>query len=370
MSGAPAVRRIAVACAPSSARHDAIAQHSHELAAALARRDGIEAVVLERRRRRAWSAVAPDAGQAPLAEQLRRTGSEELVLQYNPFSYGHWGIAPGLLAELLAARRRRAARLVVVVHEPFVVLPGVRFTAMGAVQRRQLGVLIALADAVMATSAAWLPVLEDVRPGVRARVLPAGSNVPDQRAARSAARDALGAPDGAVVVATFGMARPQQLAGHLRAALEALLEDGHRVIHVNLGQAPDAIGLAHPRLTVVRPGPQDGTALARLLAAADLFLAPYADGASTRRTTLMAALQHGLCVIATGDETTDPDLGAPSLWRTPVSEPAAFASAARALAGDVAEREHRGRAGRELYERRFSWEAIAGQFLAVGARAG
>lgn len=32
------------------------------------------------------------------------------------------------------------------------------------------------------------------------------------------------------------------------------------------------------------------------MAASDLFLAPYSDGVTTRRTILMAALQHGLCI--------------------------------------------------------------------------
>ena len=118
--------------------------------------------VLLRSRRGVW---ATTAGGSPIAlhAALRSTGSDVLALQYNPFSYGHWGVAPGLIAELLDARRRGALRrLVLVVHEPFVVLPGLRYTLMGAVQRAQLAVLLRMSTVVVATSSAWLAVLARV----------------------------------------------------------------------------------------------------------------------------------------------------------------------------------------------------------------
>ncbi len=364
-----ATARMALAYAPRSDHHDAILSFTQQLTAALADRPEISATLLLRNSRGAWSTSGAEAG-APLHEALRRAGTGELALQYNPFSYGHWGLAPGLLAELLAARRRDALRrLVLVVHEPFVAMPGLRYTLMAAVQRRQLGTLMRLADVVLATSEAWLAVLERVSPGTSVVVLPVGSNLPDRRAERAAARAALGASADSLIVSTFGMAHPQQLVGHVAAALEGTLEDGREIVFVSLGRAPDQIGLRHPRLTLVRPGPQDAGELAQLLAASDLFLAPYSDGVSTRRTTLMAALQHGLCVVTTEGSHHHLALRPPALALVAVSDRSAYAALSRALARDGGARARSGRAARELYERHYSWGAIAQQFVqSIGRR--
>lgn len=358
-----AIARVALAYAPRPDHHDAILSFTEQLTAALADRPEISATLLLRSRRGAWSTSTAEAG-APLHEALRRAGAGELALQYNPFSYGHRGVAPGLLAELLAARRRGALRrLVLVVHEPFVAMPGLRYTLMAAVQRRQLGALMRLADVVLATSEAWLAVLERVRPGTPVVVLPVGSNLPDRRVERAAARAALGASADTLVVSTFGMTYPQQLVGHVAAALRAALEDGHEIVFVSLGHAPDALAFGHPRLRVVCPGPQDAGQLARLLAATDLFLAPYSDGVSTRRTTLMAALQHGLCVVSTEGDESHSALREPALALVPVSDRAAFAALSRALAGDTAARRRCALAARELYEQRYSWPAVCEHFV-------
>jgi len=355
--------RVALAYSPRPDQYDAILAFTEHLATALASRPEVAGNLLLRRRRGAWT-EAGHRDEAPLHEALRRTSADVLALQYNPFSYGHWGVAPGLLAELVAARRRGALRrLVLVVHEPFVVTPGLRYTLMGAIQRQQLVALVHLADAVLVTAEPWLAVLRGVNRNMRVDVMPVGSNMPDQRADRAAARASLAASKNMLVISTFGMTHPHQLVGHVAAAVEVSLEAGHEIIFVNLGRAPDELPVRHPRLRIVRPGPQDGVKLARLLAATDLFLAPYCDGVTTRRTTLMAAAQHGLCVVTTQGECAHQTLSAPALAVVPVSDSAAFAALSRALAGDSAARLRYGGAARAMYEEHYSWEAISEHFV-------
>ena len=122
----------------------------------------------------------------------------------------------------------------------------------------------------------------------------------------------------------------------------------------------------------MRPGRQEaGDARAACWRPADLFLAPYADGVSTRRTTLMAALQHGLCIVATEGTTPEGALGEPAMAKVPVSDYAAFAAEARGLARDRAARERHGLAARTLYDELYSWRALAGEFVrAISARGG
>lgn len=172
-------------------------------------RPGFSTPVLLRHARHAWS-TASAATATPLRAALREAGTGQLALQYNPFSYGHWGVASGLLAELVAARLRGALqRLVLVVHEPFVVMPGLRYTLMGAVQWRPLGVLMRLADDILATTESWLAVLDSVSAGSRAVAMPSLRTCPTGVASAPALR----ASAGTLVVSTFGMTHPHQLVG-------------------------------------------------------------------------------------------------------------------------------------------------------------
>jgi glycosyltransferase involved in cell wall biosynthesis len=116
---------------------------------------------------------------------------------------------------------------------------------------------------------------------------------------------------------------------------------------------------------VRRPGWLSDEDLAAAIAAADLFLLPLADGVSTRRTTLMAALQHGLPVVATRGPLTDRELldAGDALRLVPVARTDLFAATARELAQAPAARVRLGEAGRALYERAFAWESTAARVL-------
>lgn len=357
------VRRVALGYTANRHHPDAILDYTRHLWVALLDRPEVEARLILREQTGEWDTAAGE-GSGPLHALLSQTGCGELALQYNPFSYGHWGIAPGLIGELGRARRRGALRrLVLVVHEPFVVMPGLRYTLMGAAQRLQLAALMSRAEFVLATSRAWLPVLQRVRRDARVIVVPVGSNLPDQRRKRAEGRASLGASPGTLVVSTFGLTGPQQVVGHVNLALEAALTDGHDIVVASLGRAPEALSVHHPRLKVVRPSTQDAADLARLLAASDLFLAPYSDGVSSRRTTLMAALQHGLCIVSTTRDHSDPALGEPAMALVPVADPAAFASRARELAADPDARRCYGYAASRLYEQCYAWDKLAGHFV-------
>ena len=107
--------------------------------------------------------------------------------------------------------------------------------------------------------------------------------------------------------------------------------------------------------------------MARHLAAADLFVAPFVDGVSTRRTTLMAALQHGLPVVGTDGRLTDDVLrrAGDALTLVPADDPRRLAAAVRWLGGDADQRLARGAAGRELYEDSFDWPVISATLVAA-----
>jgi len=105
--------------------------------------------------------------------------------------------------------------------------------------------------------------------------------------------------------------------------------------------------------------------LAESLSATDIFLAPFIDGVSTRRTTVMAALQHGLAVIGTDGPLTDPAFreSDDALRLVPVEREDLFVDAALKLASPRGEREQVSRAARRLYDECFDWPIIAEALL-------
>jgi glycosyltransferase involved in cell wall biosynthesis len=169
-----------------------------------------------------------------------------------------------------------------------------------------------------------------------------------------------------VVIATFTTGIPGRLVSHLAVAIDEVARTGQKVLVLNLGAgAPPLDGATAEPVELIEPGRLPSEELAANLAASDLFLAPFSDGVSTRRTTVMAALQHGVPVVGTSGFLTD------SIFRdatnhlrlVPVESSRAFAAAAVQLALNPGERVALGLAGRELYERSFDWPVIANELL-------
>jgi glycosyltransferase involved in cell wall biosynthesis len=342
---------------------DGIRDHTRLLAESLEDRTGAPVSVEER-----VSARVPAGALG--------TDADAVVLQYSPFCYGRWGFAPWLPLRLLRVRARRSARpkIVLFVHEPYVPLVGWRGVLMGLWQRLQLEALRLLADAVVVSIQRWAEDLARRKPTRPVRHLPVGSNLPDMRAARAEMRRELRAGDGTLVVALFGRVHPGWQVSHAEAAIRALRDAGHEVVVLSLGaEAPPLSGL--DGVPVHAPGELPAPELARHFAAADVFLAPFVDGVSTRRTTLMSALQHGLPIVGTDGPLTDDQLraAADALALAPADGPAGFAELASAVAGDDRRRREMARAARELYESTFDWAVSADAFakavdLPQGAR--
>ena len=84
------------------------------------------------------------------------------------------------------------------------------------------------------------------------------------------------------------------------------------------------------------------------------MLQPFVEGVTTRRTSVMAALAHGVPTVTTTGRLTEP------LWRTtgavglaPADDPTALATVASSLLDNRVARERIGAAGRAAYDDHF-----------------
>jgi glycosyltransferase involved in cell wall biosynthesis len=292
-----------------------------------------------------------------------------VLVQYNPFRYGHWGFAPGLLRDAVRVRHgRHPVRIALMVHEAWVPILDWRTALMGLWQRLQLRILLEIADCVMASTESLTLAL-----GGGTVHAPVGSNVTPADSSTEAARRALElGPGERLVIATFGRRHETRALGVATEAINAVLavRDGHPTTILNLGA--DAPPLDLPAGADVRqPGPLSEHDLSLHLWASDLVLLPFTDGISTRRGTLMAALAHGRPVLALRSSATDNVLvSRPEVLRlTEVSDPGAYARAAVELSADSARRRTLGEAGRLLYAEKFDWAQVAARTMATLASA-
>jgi glycosyltransferase involved in cell wall biosynthesis len=190
-----------------------------------------------------------------------------------------------------------------------------------------------------------------------------GSNIPDQRHARDTSRAELCVEPEAIVLCGFGQRHHSRRPAHIVEAANHAASHMNVPVHVlNLGGNAPAMAGLDPAVRLHAPGWLDPTSVARMLAAADIYLAPFEGGVSTRRGSMMAALQHAVPVVATMGRETGPMLkqAAPHhLCMVEANDRSRFAVAVADLARDARQRSLLGAAGRRLYEERFAWEPLA-----------
>ncbi len=296
-----------------------------------------------------------------------------ILVQFVPELYGWRGSKPGL-ALLLAGLGRRGRPIVTVAHEvgrPFQAFPPAALEA--AAHRALLRMVVAASRLVVLTTPFVADLLARRFPGRRPalREVPVGSTIPvvplDARQAL-AVRRRLGAGD-ELLVATFGV--PTAPAPALLAEVLEWLVDRHGARILALGRTSDDARrewARRPRLArrVTWTGPIAAAEVSRGLSASDLFVAFYADGASTRRTSLMAGLAHGLATVSNVGPLTDAALrgsGALHLvegvrWREQADE-------LGVLAADRRRRADLGGRARALHAERYSWERIGARYGAL-----
>jgi glycosyltransferase involved in cell wall biosynthesis len=290
-----------------------------------------------------------------------------ILVQYNPFAYGHWGVAPGLIREAFMFRRRTGVPLAVSVHEAWVDTDDRgrarwRSALMGAYQHAQLASLMRVADVVMAATQVLVR-----KVGHDAIYVPVGSNITPLAITRDDAREQLDLGD-ELVVSLFGGDRPDRALEYATAAIELLAKaKGPGAVKVlNLGLGAPQLDIS-PEIAVDTPGHLEADELSVRLRASDVLLLPFFDGLSTRRTTLMAGLAHGLPIVGLHGPGTDDILtGCPeALTLTPVGDINAYAHATLRLANHPDRLRASGESGHQLYTKHFDWSITASRVAAA-----
>jgi glycosyltransferase involved in cell wall biosynthesis len=236
-----------------------------------------------------------------------------------------------------------------------------RQDAAAAVHRVMVTLLLSVTTRAWVTIPAWADRLRRYTWGRRVEFcwLPVTSNVPVDAdpAAVAALRGAFGGRT--LVVGHFGTYNADARRD-LHAVLPQVCRAEAGVGLLFAGRDSDAFReefIARHQLDpagVAATGSVDAKQLSHALQACDLLVQPFADGASTRRTTLMAGLWHRIPIVTTIGRLSDATWASSgAVVGVPAGDDDAMARAVIALLRDPEKRRQLAARGRDLYDERF-----------------
>lgn len=294
-----------------------------------------------------------------------------LVVQYAPNVWGFKGLNLPF-CRWLVGRRARGDDVRVMFHEVWYPLqlrdkPTRWLLALG--HRLMARTLMDACSTAYVSIPAWEPLLRASEPARRPRrpitwlPIPSNITVVDDAAAVAALRCRL-APGGETLVGSFGTFGGM-IGDLLAPALVRLLEGHADRLGLLVGRGSDRFAARVvaecPALTgrLIAAADLPPAEVSLHLQACDLMVQPYPDGLSSRRTTLTAALAHGVATVSNLGALSEP------IWtRTggvalaPNPDPADLAAAAERLLASRADRDEQGARGRAVYQQSFAVERL------------
>lgn len=288
-------------------------------------------------------------------------GFDRFVVQYNPFGFGPRGFNPWLPLTLFHLRKRFPVSIMF--HETYVPCECMSQFAMRVWQIPQFLSLCRMAGPLYASCGRWLPAIRRAS-GREAVRLPAGSNIRRSHLSREESRARMGIGSKTLVFGVFGSAHPSRLMDWISGAANSVAVQVPETVMVYIGADGEKLrrGL-NPQIRFMDCGLLAGDFVGDHLVSADCMLAPFVDGLSTRRGSVIAAFQHGIPVVSTSSIWTDDLLLGQeerAIFLSPVHDGIdGFASLARRVADRLPCPDSRRIALEDYYGQHFGWPSIS-----------
>jgi glycosyltransferase involved in cell wall biosynthesis len=231
-----------------------------------------------------------------------------LVLQYNPFAWGKRGFCPWVPSALHRLLQMPGGpRIAVMFHETVVPVWPWKFTVMSAWQWPIFRSVCRAAEIAFVSTDRWKPQVKRVAPHLPVHHLPVGSNVPFCCLSQVEARRQLGIEMDALVLGIFGSAhlsrRLDWIAATLKEATRRRPERRTALLYV--GPQGNVVRRACTEADLIDLGPLPSENVGACLRAMDAAISPFIDGMSTRLTSVISVLHHGIPVATTRTSWTD-----------------------------------------------------------------
>ena len=303
-----------------------------------------------------------------LLPELERLRPDWVVVQYDPYSYGAKHAFNPYLPVMLHVLKRRlgTTRLAVVVHETFAEPSNWKRAVMTTWQRGQLWVLGRAADLLVFVVDSWAERFRSWFPHARVVHLPVGNNIPRVPVDRDTVRAELNLPRDRLIVGWLGRTVPTLNVDWLHDSIRGAEVAGSPPFVLHIGGGSDDARRVLRDVPSRVAGVLSTQDLSRHLSAMDVYFAPLAEGISSRRTSLVASLSHGLPVVAAAGPATDSlfyEENGRSLALVDAARGESFREAVARLATSAELRARLGAGATELAKRAFSWESITTRLI-------
>ena len=308
--------------------------------------------------------------------------------QYVPQMYGHRGICWAASGVPQALRQSLKSRVATTFHE-FASAggPHLKDAVLAGVMRWQTGRLLVGSDLAITTCSRYVEYLELSVPRILPVVaIPVGANIEPVpvRSEEIVALRQRYSLDGSKVLGVFGRLSPsrnyptavrvlelaKQQGFKTRLLLVGCVQSSNPSLFAQLQQLARNLGV---EAQMVVTGELSADAVSAHLRLVDVFLFPQCDGVSTRNTTVMSALAHGLPVVTYVPKSGNYDgYRIPYGALVPLGDEKGFIHTAVEFLGRIDERSEGRNANAKYFEKHFSWSRIAKQYIeaftAVGSR--
>lgn len=288
-----------------------------------------------------------------------------LLVQYTPNAWGRKGLN-FRFCRWVAGRRKTGDDVRLMVHEPFYpwhLWDKPTRWLLAAGQRWMIKTLLAASSQVYLSIPGWENYLRAYETGnpLRMSWLPIFSTIPVVNdAERVAALRRCLAPEGQTVIGSFGTFGGA-IGKTLSQILPSLLRADPGRIGLLLGRDGDAFAerlrASHPQLSgrLIAPGQLPAELVSLHLQACDLLVQPYPDGVSSRRTSAMAGLAHGIPIVTTKGFLSEPTWSQTNCAALiPSLDVFKFVQAADSLLNDTMTRINLGRHALNTYDQLFA----------------
>ncbi len=289
-----------------------------------------------------------------------------ICIHYVPHGYGYKAMNV-MFALWVYWRSLRGDDIRVLFHEvifPWVRKP-LRQNILAFVTRIMAFLLVRAARRCYVTIPGWRPYLWAVGASKKSviPVVPVPSMVPlHQRAIGSHVRRSLGCESDTILIGHFGT-----YGSYVTRFLEPIVTRlaqvpiNFRLLFIGLGSEEWLAGFSARQQSdkpqnMTATGPLSPINVAEYLDACDIMIQPYPDGASYRRTSLMASLQHGKAVVTSVGMLSEPvwDEGATAVAK--VGDVDGFVEQVVRLVNNPEHREQLSIASAKLYRSQFAIE--------------
>ena len=304
-----------------------------------------------------------------LVDRVAADPPDWVLLQYNPFSYGRWGLNLHLPRVMQGIKRRcPGTRFALMVHESFVPVTSWQFGVMATWQRWQFWQLGQCADLLFFSMEGWANKFRAQFPQAPSVHLPVGSNIPYLPVSRDEARAGLKIADDTLVLGLFGTMHISRMLDRVKDAVQTAHQATGKALVLYVGPHGPAVKSALDDTPLLIEGPLAGKEISRRFAAMDIYLTPYSDGISTRRGTVMCGLQHGVAMVGTQGYNTDEMLKreqGKAFLLADANNPQQFKDHILHLVEQPLQRKAVADSGQEFFMQHFTWERIGSKLLAA-----